>query len=83
MEGHERYQIKTNMLRVKGTMEIEASGGGRRAASLKNALITPVRERWAVNIAGERDLDVKGKILDHEYTIGEGRDRIAEVSKNR
>ena len=26
-------------------------------------------------------MDVKGNILDHEYTIGEGRDKIAEVSK--
>jgi uncharacterized protein YxjI len=24
---------------------------------------------------------VKGNILDHEYTIGEGRDKVAEVSK--
>ncbi|MFC2053461.1 LURP-one-related family protein [Chloroflexota bacterium] len=24
---------------------------------------------------------MKGNILDHEYTIGEGRDKIAEVSK--
>jgi uncharacterized protein YxjI len=27
------------------------------------------------------DLEVKGNILDHEYTIGEGRDKVAEVSK--
>ncbi|MCP4166694.1 MAG: hypothetical protein GY759_12485 [Chloroflexi bacterium] len=24
---------------------------------------------------------MKGNILDHEYTIGEGRDKVAEVSK--
>ena len=27
------------------------------------------------------DLEVKGNILDHEYHIGEGRDKVAEVSK--
>lgn len=26
-------------------------------------------------------MEVKGNILDHEYTIGEGRDKVAEVSK--
>jgi uncharacterized protein YxjI len=34
-----------------------------------------------VKIKGGSDLDVKGNILDHEYTIGEGRDKVAEVSK--
>ena len=27
------------------------------------------------------DLEVKGNILDHEYTIGEGRGKVAQVSK--
>ena len=26
-------------------------------------------------------MEVKGNILDHEYTIGEGRDKVAEISK--
>jgi hypothetical protein len=34
-----------------------------------------------VNVADGPDLEVQGNILDHEYTIGEGRDKIAEVSK--
>ncbi len=48
---------------------------------VKKALITPVRERWVVKIKGGPDLEVQGNILDHEYTIGEGRDKVAEVSK--
>ena len=28
-----------------------------------------------------KNLEVKGNILDHEYSIGEGRDKVAEVSK--
>jgi uncharacterized protein YxjI len=27
------------------------------------------------------DLEVQGNILDYEYAIGEGRDKVAEVSK--
>ncbi len=48
---------------------------------VKKALITPIRERWTVNVADGPDLEVQGNILDHEYTIGEGRDKVAEVSK--
>jgi uncharacterized protein YxjI len=68
------------MLRVKDTMEIEGPGG-EKLAMVKKALITPLRDRWVVNIHGGPDLNATGNILDHEYTIGEGRDKVAEVSK--
>ena len=44
-------------------------------------MITPLRDRWVVKIGNGPDLDVQGNILDHEYSIGEGRDKVAEVSK--
>ena len=73
-------QIQERMLRVKDSMEVE-DAGGRRVAMVKKALITPIRERWTVNVADGPDLEVQGNILDHEYSIGEGRDKVAEVSK--
>ena len=79
-QGKELYKIQERMLRVKDSMEVEDAHGGQ-VAMVKKALITPIRERWSVNVRGGRDLDVQGNILDHEYTIGEGRDKIAEVSK--
>jgi uncharacterized protein YxjI len=78
--GNELAKIQERMLRVKDSMEIEGPGG-QQVAMVKKALITPVRERWVVKIKGGPDLEVKGNILDHEYTIGEGRDKVAEVSK--
>jgi uncharacterized protein YxjI len=68
------------MLRIKDSMEIE-DPDGRRLAMVKKALIAPLRDRWTVSVADGPDLDVQGNLLDYEYTIGEGRDRIAEVSK--
>ena len=38
------------------------------------------RKRMMENKDGP-DLEVTGNILDHEYTIGEGRDKVAQVSK--
>ena len=78
--GQELCKIQERMLRVKDSMEIEGAGGGQ-VAMVKKALISPVRERWAVKIKNGPDLEVKGNILDHEYSIGEGRDKVAEVSK--
>ncbi len=78
--GTELCKIQERMLRVKDSMEIE-DAHGKQVAMVKKALITPVRERWVVKIKGGPDLEVQGNILDHEYTIGEGRDKVAEVSK--
>jgi len=78
--GNELAKIQERMLRVKDSMEVEGPGG-QRLAMVKKALITPVRDRWTVKIKGGPDLEVKGNILDHEYSIGEGRDKVAEVSK--
>ena len=78
--GNELCKIQERMLRVKDSMEIEGPDG-KRVAMIKKAIITPVRDRWTVKIKNGPDLDVQGNILDHEYRIGEGRSRVAEVSK--
>jgi uncharacterized protein YxjI len=78
--GKELYKIQERMLRIKDSMEVE-DASGKQVAMVKKALITPVRERWVVKIKNGPDLEVQGNILDHEYSIGEGRDKVAEVSK--
>jgi uncharacterized protein YxjI len=78
--GNELCKIQKRMLRIKDSMEIEGPRG-ESLATVKKALITPLRERWVVKVKNGPDLEVKGNILDHEYTIGEGRDKVAEVSK--
>jgi uncharacterized protein YxjI len=78
--GRELCKIQERMLRVKDSMEIE-DAAGRQVAMVKKALITPLRERWTINLRGGPDLEIQGNILDHEYRIERGRDRVAEVSK--
>jgi uncharacterized protein YxjI len=78
--GREVAKIQERMLRVKDSMEIE-DASGKQVGMVKKALITPIRERWVVKIKNGPDLEVQGNILDHEYKIGEGRDKVAEISK--
>jgi len=61
-------------------MEVEGPGG-ESLAMVKKALIAPLRDRWVVKVRNGPDLQVQGNILDHEYSIGEGRNKIAEISK--
>jgi len=46
-----------------------------------NAMVTPVRDRWQIDVPGGQDLSAQGNILDHEYKIERGREKIAEISK--
>jgi uncharacterized protein YxjI len=79
-QGQELAKIQEKMLRVKDTMEIEGPNG-ETLATVKKALITPVRDRWVVKVGDGPDMDIQGNILDHEYTIESGRDKVAEISK--
>jgi uncharacterized protein YxjI len=78
--GNVLVKIQERKLRVKDSMEVEDTAG-KQVAMVKKAIISPVRDRWTVKIKGGSDLEVQGNILDHEYSIGEGRDKVAEVSK--
>ena len=79
-DGHELFKIQEKKLRIRDTMEIE-DGSGHPVAKVKKALITPLRERFEVGIENGEDLEVKGNIVDHEYKIERGGDKVAEVSK--
>ena len=78
--GSELLKIQQRVARVRDTMEIE-DRDGHTVATVKKALITPLRDRWTVKVADGADLDVKGNVVDHEYTIEDGRSTVAEVSK--
>jgi uncharacterized protein YxjI len=78
--GQELCKIQERMLRIKDTMEVEGPGG-ESLATVKKALITPLRERFTAKVGDGPDLDIQGNLLDHEYTIEAGRDKVAEVSK--
>jgi len=80
MQGQTLCKIQEKLLRVRDTKTIEGPND-EPLATVRKALITPLRDRWTVKIGDGPDLDVQGNILDHQYTIEEGGRKIAEVSK--
>jgi uncharacterized protein YxjI len=77
--GAELFTVQEKKLRVRDTMEVER--GGQTVATVKKALITPLRERFSIEVEGGEDMEAKGNIVDHEFKIERGRDKVAEVSK--
>jgi len=80
MDGHELCKIQERMLHIRDSMEIEGPDG-KRLAMVHKAMITPLRERWVVDLEDGPDLHAQGNFVDHEYTIERDGDKVAEVSK--
>ena len=60
-------------------MEIERDGD--TVATVKKALVSPLRDRFSIDRRDGDDLEAKGNIVDHEYEIERDGDTVAEVSK--
>jgi len=77
--GEELYTIQEKKLHIRETMEVER--GGKTVATIKKALISPLRERYSIDVDGGEDMEAKGNIVDHEFKIERGGDTVAEISK--
>jgi uncharacterized protein YxjI len=77
--GEELFKIQERKLHIRDTMKIER--GGDTVATVKKALITPLRDRFAIELEEGGELSAKGNIVDHEYEIERDGDKIAEISK--
>ena len=77
--GAEAFRVQEKKLHIRDTMDIERDG--RTVATVKKALITPLRDRFSIEVEGGEDMEAKGNIVDHEYKIERGGNRVAEVSK--
>jgi uncharacterized protein YxjI len=79
-DGAKLCRIQTRVLHVRDTMAIELPDG-TPIALVHKALISPLRERWKVDVENGPDLEVRGNIVDHEYEIESDGHKLAEVSK--
>ena len=77
--GEELFKIQEKKLTIRDTMKVERDGD--TVATIKKALITPLRDRFEIEVEGGGDLSAKGNIVDHEYEIERDGDKVAEISK--
>jgi uncharacterized protein YxjI len=77
--GDELFKLREKKLAIRDTMELEHNGD--TVATIKKAMITPLRDRYTIHLADGRELSAKGNIVEHEYKIERDGDKIAEISK--
>src|SRR5215203_779163 len=66
--GADRFLIKEKLVSVREVMTIENPAGGV-VATVKKALISPLRERFDVEFPGGGAWKIQGNITDHQYEI--------------
>ncbi len=77
--GEELYKIQEKKLHIRDTMTIERNGDA--VATIKKALITPLRDRFSIELEEGGELSAKGNFVEHEFEIERDGKKVAEISK--
>jgi uncharacterized protein YxjI len=77
--GEALATIRERKLRIRDTMDVERDG--ETLATVKKALVTPLRDRFAIHLSDGGELSAKGNVVDHEYEIERDGHKVAEISK--
>ena len=82
-----RYLLREKLLSIGDDFWIENDRGERifkvddKVATVKKAVITPLRDRFTVELERGGELAVEGNLLDHEYQITRDGIPVANISK--
>src|SRR4051812_33259288 len=79
LNGDEVASVHRRLIALRPTYEIRIGGGA--PAQVKKKLFPPFHDKFTIDVPGPDDLEMKGDLLDHEYTISLGGDEVAAVSK--
>jgi uncharacterized protein YxjI len=77
--GTEVASVHRHLVSLRPTYEITI--GGEKAAEVRKSLFTPFREKFTIDIPGPNDLEMKGNLFDHEFTVERDGQEVAAVSK--
>jgi uncharacterized protein YxjI len=79
LSGAEVASVHRHLVAMRPTYEIRI--GGEKAAEVRKKLFTPFHDKFTIDVPGPDDLEMRGELLDHEYTIEQGGREVAAVSK--
>jgi uncharacterized protein YxjI len=77
--GREVGQVHRKLAALRPTYEITL--GGKDVAEVRKHLFTPFGERFTIDVPGPDDLQIRGDLLGHEFTIDRDGQVVATVSK--
>jgi len=79
--GQEVAQVHRKLVALRPTYEVSVSG--QEVAEIRKHFFTPFGDRFTIDVPGPDDLEMRGNLFDHEFTIQRGGQTVANVSKRR
>lgn len=79
MTGQEVATVRQAIIALRPTWQV--TRGGQELAEVHKNLLSFLGDRFTVDIPGPDDLEVKGNIFEHDYTISRNGEVVATVSK--
>ena len=77
--GRELVKMASKIVQIKDQIKLERTGGP--SAVVKKDLINVVHDHFIMKVDNGTEYDIRGNLLDHEYEITQGRNKVAEISK--
>jgi uncharacterized protein YxjI len=77
--GREVAQVHRRLVALRPTYKVTIGGG--EVAEVRKRLFTPFGDRFTIDVPGPDDLEMRGDLFDHEFTIERGGETVATVSK--
>jgi uncharacterized protein YxjI len=79
LSGTQLAQVSRKLMALMATYEIAfASGGG---AEMHQRFSSPLHPKWTISVQGGDELEMRGNLLGHDFTVTRGGEPIATISK--
>jgi uncharacterized protein YxjI len=77
--GRETGQVHRKLAALRPTYEITIDG--KDVAEVRRHLLAPFGERFTIDVYGTGDMQIKGDLFGHEFTIERDGQTVATISK--
>src|SRR3954447_5216692 len=78
-DGREVAEVTRRLVALRPTYSVTI--GGDRAADVRKHFFTPFGERYTIDVPGPDDLELRGDLFDHEFTVERSGRAVATASK--
>jgi uncharacterized protein YxjI len=77
--GNEVAQVQRKLVALRPTYQVLV--GGQEVAEVRKRMFTPFGDRFTIDVPGPDDLEMRGDLFDHEFTVERGGQTVATVSR--
>jgi uncharacterized protein YxjI len=78
-DGREVAEVTRHLVSLRPTYSVTIQG--ERAADVRKHFFTPFGDRWTIDVPGPDDLELRGDLFDHEFTVERAGGTVATASK--